>query len=42
MPDFDVSQKDYTKYRIERSKDDLEAVHLLFDADYAKPEKITQ
>lgn len=32
MPEFDARHKDYAKYRIERSKDDLEAAHLLFDA----------
>lgn len=32
MPEFDARHKDYAKYRIERSKDDLEAAHLLFGA----------
>ena len=32
MPEFDAIHKDYAKYRIERSKEDLEAAHLLFDA----------
>lgn len=32
MPEFDARHKDYAKYRIERSKDDLEAAHLLFNA----------
>ena len=32
MPEFDARHKDYAKYRIERSKDDLEAACLLFDA----------
>lgn len=32
MPEFDARHKDYAKYRIERSKDDLEAAYLLFDA----------
>lgn len=32
MPEFDAKHKDYAKYRIERSKDDLEAAHLLFNA----------
>ena len=28
MPEFDSLNKDYAKYRIERSKEDLEAAHL--------------
>lgn len=32
MPEFDARHKDYAKYRIERSKDDLEAAHLLYNA----------
>lgn len=30
MPDNCNIQKDYAKYRIERSKEDLDAAHLLF------------
>jgi len=32
LPEFDARHKDYAKYRIERSKEDLEAAHLLFNA----------
>lgn len=32
MPDNRDIQKDYAKYRIKRSKEDLDAVHLLFDS----------
>lgn len=31
MPEYTSVQKDYAKYRIDRSKEDLEAAHLLFD-----------
>ena len=32
MPDNKEIQKDYAKYRIERSKEDLDAAHLLFNS----------
>lgn len=31
MRDYSEIQKDYARYRIERSKEDLDAAHLLFD-----------
>ncbi len=31
MPDYTNAQKDYAKYRLERSKEDLNAARLLFD-----------
>lgn len=31
MPEYTSVQKDYAKYRLEKSKEDLEAAHLLFD-----------
>lgn len=32
MPEFDALRKDYSRYRMERAKGDLDAAHLLFDA----------
>lgn len=32
MPEYRSLQKDYVKCRIERAKEELEAVHLLFEA----------
>lgn len=31
MPEYTSVQKDYAKYRLDKSKEDLEAAHLLFD-----------
>lgn len=31
MPEYTSVQKDYAKYRLDRSKEDLEAAYLLFD-----------
>lgn len=33
MPDDKFLQSDYAKYRIARAKEDLDAAHLLFDAE---------
>lgn len=32
MPEFDALRKDYSRYRMERAKEDLDAARLLFDA----------
>lgn len=31
MPEYTTVQKDYAQYRLDKSKEDLEAAHLLFD-----------
>ena len=31
MPEYTTAQKDYANYRLEKSKEDLSAAHLLFD-----------
>lgn len=32
MPENDTTRNDYAKYRIDRTKEDLETAHLLFEA----------
>lgn len=32
MPEYSQLKKDYSKYRIERSREDLDAAHLLYKA----------